>query len=133
KTDPDCVRRRLAILINSGRIDDAAVEARTHLKSETWIDLAVFSLAAIGADVEAEEYLDWAKSLPKVIFWQRSAIGYYDGSMHRTLRSRSEGERIVPGTLSPAEQEIIQRASEIVEVTCAPALTSGRVDSELDL
>lgn len=133
KTDPDNVRRRLAILINSGRIEEAAAEARARQKSETWIDLAVSSLAATGAHVEAKEYVDWAKTSSKTAFWQRSAIGYYDASMNWILRRRAEGERIFPGTLNAAEQEILQRAAEVVEAACAPALATGRVDTELDL
>src|SRR3970282_1861207 len=76
ETDPDSVRRRLAILINRGRLEDAAVEARARVKSETWIDLAVFSFAATGAVVEAKEYVDWARTQAKATFWQRSVIRY---------------------------------------------------------
>ncbi len=133
KTDPDNVRRRLAILINSGRIEDAAVEARASLKSETWIDLAVFSLAAIDADVEAREYIEWARALSKTVFAQRSVVRYYEGRMSWIFRNHVEGERLVPGVLTLAEQDTIRQVAEIVEAACAPALASRRVDTELDL
>ena len=89
-----------------GRFEDAATEVRSHEKSEAWIDLAVFSLAATGADVEAKEYVEWAKELSTVTFWQRSAIGHYDGTMSWVLQSRSEREPVIPGTLSASERSI---------------------------
>jgi hypothetical protein len=69
-TDPDTVRRRLAILINSSRMEEAAAEARARQKSEAWIDLAVCSLASTGAHIEAKDYLDWSKKLSRPVFWQ---------------------------------------------------------------
>lgn len=133
KTDPVNVRRRLAILINSNRIEDATVETRNQQRSEVWIDLAVFSFAATGADLEAEKYLNWARTLPKATCWQRSAIGYFDGVIQWIFRGRADREKIVPGALTPVEQDLIYRTVEVIEAACAPALAAGRVDTELNL
>ena len=133
KTDPVNVRRRLSILINMGHLEDAATEVRSRVKSEAWIDLAVFSLAATGANVEAKEYVEWAKDESTITFWQRSVIGHYDGTMSWVRQSRSEREPIIPGTLNYSEKEHIQRTVEILEAACATALAAGRVEAELDV
>jgi len=132
-TDPDNIRRRLAILIDNARNDDAAAEARLREKSEVWIDLAVYSFSAIGSDTEAVEYLNWAKAFTKAAFWQKSVIGYYDGTMVAAFRSRGESEGIVPSMLSVNEHESVQRAAVVVKAACSPAFALGRCDTELDV
>lgn len=133
KSDPDNIRRRITILIDSGRIERAAEEVRSHDKAEAWIDLAIYSFAAIGADDDAKAYLDWAKELPQTVMWQRSSIGYYDGTFVWTFRNRAEGEGILPGSLNTAEHKYIKNASEIVKAACASSLVFGRPATELDV
>ena len=133
KKDPDNVRRRIAILIDSERIEDAAIEARSHEYSEVWMDLAIFSLAAIGADAEAKERLNWTRALPKALYWQRSAIAYFDGAMHWVLRNSDGREAFTPATVSSDERDHIRNIAATLDAVCAPTLVGGRLDTELEV
>ncbi len=132
KMDPGSVKRRLAILINSDHIADAVAEVRRHEMSETWIDLAIFVLAATGAADDASTRLEWAQVNSKLPISHRCAIGYSDGTLKWAFRNRRKDTSIVPGSLNEDETQNLRRVAEVLDMASLPILAKKSTDTELE-
>lgn len=133
KSDPENVRRRLAMLIDGDRMQDAVAEVRSRERMEAWIDLATYALAATGGQEEAKDCVAWARELPKLPLWQRSVIAYCDGTMRWAFHERSDNHTVMPGQLTEKEDELVQGVIAALSSACGQALTIERPESELEV
>jgi tetratricopeptide (TPR) repeat protein len=86
--DPYVRRRRLAVLINVGRISEAAGLVRETPSDKEWYDKAIYALAANGEFEAADKHLDWARSTRDRQILDRAAVSYSEGVLNYTIGGR---------------------------------------------
>src|SRR6266567_4912323 len=131
RTDPASVRRRLAILIQLRRVDDAAALVGVLDPAEAWADLGAFALAATGADTDAEKYVVWARAQKAAGLPERTGVLYVDAMMGRAFKERADGVSLAPGILSEQEEKLLRKAAGVIEPLCKSVLARGSVETEV--
>jgi tetratricopeptide (TPR) repeat protein len=130
RSDPDAIRRKLAILLNAGRSHDAATLAKAHEMHVEWCDLAVRALVQAGESDVARRAVDWARAHASRVTALRCAFFFAQEGLVSIIRQRSDSRPIVAGDLTPAEQG---RVSEVVAVlTPVLAAVGERIENELE-
>lgn len=132
ESTPEILRRRLLILRDSERFDEAANLVRESPIHEGWIEFGVLALAAVGANAEALTHLTWARERPDPTVWQRSALNYFDGSFFWLFRNRKDGIRIVPGSLNSEEFQSVSALASVLEPAYQICVGRGSISTELE-
>lgn len=132
RTDPASIRRRIGIMVESQRLQDAIAEFRPLGISESWVDLAAFALAATGDYTEAKRFLAWARTQKNPNLAQRTAALFVDGMMYQAFKDRPDGSHLVPGAVSEQERQVLTEIVEAIESLCKFALSRGSVETEVE-
>lgn len=115
KNDPFSIRRRLAILLEAFRFQEAAASVRNVPLDEEWCDKAIIAFARDGDDRAANEVLQWARERDDVNLARRCQILFAEASFVHALRNRPEGSVLLPGQVSTQEGLELRNALQIVK------------------
>ncbi len=107
-TDPDAIRRRLAILIDTNQYENAVKSITDIASHSSWVDLAIFAHAGIGDIANAKQRLVWTLSQNDQLLSQKVCLKFIAGCMHWAFREKKNGEHLSPGSLSPTETHFFQ-------------------------
>ena len=129
--EPDSIRRKLLILRDAGRIQEAADLIRDKVPNERWCDQAVFALANIGDTQKAQDIIEWTESLDPVIR-QRCLLTYAEGLYTRFLRRLSATAAVLPGSLTPQESADLQAVMQALQPIIGVVVAHTKIQSELE-
>jgi tetratricopeptide (TPR) repeat protein len=131
-SDPDSIRRRLAILIDTNRVQDAAESIQNVEPHHAWIDLATFAYAFIGDTARAKQCLAWAICQHEDLLSQKTSLKFIAGSMYAAFLARAEGSHLAPGSFSDTERQELENIVVSVRPVCNAIMSRGRVEVELE-
>jgi hypothetical protein len=131
-TDPELVRRRLAILLDSDRIDEAVDFLNTLSIDERWCDRAVFIYVKKGDTKKAKELIEWAKTREDELLKNRCRLFYAEAQYSHCWRNRKDGERMFPDTLSDDEINDLNDCLSVLNPILAKVISEERVCNEIE-
>jgi len=127
KEDPESLLRRLEILLEGKRYQEAADLVRGRTPHDRWCEQAVAALAAVGDFAEAERFVTWAHGHHDPLLWPISLVALAHHRFLHGLAGRSERSFALPGELSLVEQENTRRAWADVSPLVAAVKAQRRV------
>src|SRR5437764_805823 len=87
KEDPDAIRRRISILVDAGRFQEAADLIRGQPAHARWAEKAVYALVQSGEPGAAKELLRWSRS-QETLLARRCALNYAAALLDHCRRLR---------------------------------------------
>ena len=138
RSDPESVARRLGILIEHNRLQEAQALLGSHEPHTRWAHLAAYALARCGDAAGAERAIASTKALPDRVIQQRAAFGFAQGSVECIVARSGHGKRLLRGMLTGDDLTLLRRALDALrsafafdqlqnpleEYACSLALTS---------
>lgn len=131
-TDPDSIRRKLAIFIDTAKFQEGADSIRDIELDSSWVDSAIFLHAVNGDVINAEKSLAWAISQKDLRVAQKSCLKFISGIMHSLSMSRSKGSLLSPSAMSAIEIKGLEVIAKNVGPTCNAIVARGLVEVELE-
>ena len=132
KDDPYSVRRKLLILRDAQRLDEATNLVRGKRLDEVWCDQAAYVFAVNGEDDEVKRVLRWSRASADIVTRDRCLLALAEGLCVRSFRDRRAKEAITPGSLTPDEQSGLSQAIDILGSIVQTVEARGRVDTQLE-
>lgn len=132
KDDPESIRRKLSILLDTGRYSEAGDLVKEKEPHKRWCDKAVSALVRNGDTAEAKRIIEWTKSLENVKFRDRSCLLYAEARYIRAWRNREMGEAIIPVSLTAKEKSELTDALETLQPLIKRATANERIENELE-
>jgi tetratricopeptide (TPR) repeat protein len=110
RSDPEAVARRLSILLEHGRLEEARAALGGGEAHPRWAHLAAYALARCGDADGAERAVAPTKRVQDRVAEQRAAFGLASGAVECVVARSSRRGRLVRGMLSVADRELLRRA-----------------------
>lgn len=131
-TGPEIVRRRLGILLDSDRIDEAIKLLNTIELDERWCDRAICIYVKKGDILKAKELLDWAKQRDDELLKNRCRLFYAETYYSQTWKNREINSTIFPESLSEEEKAILSDCLSVVNPILIKVRAEHRICSEIE-
>jgi len=130
KTDPDSTRRKLVILLQAGRVSEAAKVIRGQQPDEMWADLAIHALSKNGEIEEAERFFSDSRRFQnrakRVRCMLSLAVGLFENAFH------SQRERGEDACCKWFGRSGLVRVKEVLIPILTPIEAVGRIETEFD-
>ncbi len=132
REDPESLLRRLEILLEGDRFDEAAALVHGRIPHERWCEQAVAALAATGEFEEAERLVNWAHGLSDMLLWRLCLIALAKHRFLHALKSRDKQVPVLSGELTPTEQKHTRLAKKDLEPLVATVRAQKRILTGID-
>lgn len=132
KADPDSIRRRLSLLLEAEKVEDAAELVKGKYPHERWCDKAVSALVRNDDIAEARKIIEWTKSLGNINYRDRCCIFYAEARYVNTWRGRKLNEVITPTSLTKEEKDDLIDALSVIKPIVERAKANEKIRSELE-
>lgn len=127
------IRRRLVILIDAQRFDEAAALIRLRQLHAQWCDKAAFVLGHVGDLNAARAVLVWAREHAGETAYRRTSLLFAQAWYQHSFRARTERiSQIIPGEVTDAERLDLAVIPDVLEPIVAEAQARGRITTTLD-
>lgn len=127
---PDAIRRKLILLLDGRRYEDAAAFARTEEMHMDWCEVGVSALVSVGDYDYANRLLEYARRHDSSTY-RRALLNFHDVTFKRIFEHRGEGAQIFPGTLSSEELRGMRAAEHVILPVVTGISANGRIEDEL--
>ncbi len=131
-TDPELIRRKLGILLDSDRIDDAVDLLESLPLEERWCDRAISAYVKKGDITKAKELIEWAKTKDDELLKNRCRLFYAESQYSRCWRVRQDGQRILPGVLSDDEINDLNDCISVLKPILAKVIAEEGISNEIE-
>jgi tetratricopeptide (TPR) repeat protein len=121
KDDPESIARRLAILIDAERYDEAAKQVRDTPPDARWCEQGVLAFAASGDLARSEALVAWAHRQNSLTLWQSAVVAKSRGRYIRAW-PQERAAPALPGELEPEVRDGVAAALDEL----SPILTAIR-------
>lgn len=126
-TEPNLVRKKVAILIGARRYDEAANFMKDLSPHEIWCDIGLEAYLKAGKTFYADQLFNWIKSnVDDEVIINKCRYVYATIAFDKTFRSRDE-RMIYPGSLSAEEVENARSILEILKPIVAKVFAQENV------
>ncbi len=128
RIDPDAIRRRLVILLDTGRLQDAADLLRGRALHVAWCDVAVRALIRAGDVAQALDVIEWAGRNADRVAAHRCAVLFAMESLNLMFSQRVASQ--AESGLSDEERQTCERVISVLSPILA--FTGSRIENELE-
>ena len=131
-TDPEIIRRRLGILLDSDRIDEAIELLNTIELDERWCDRAVCVYVKKGDTKKAKELIEWAKARDDELLKNRCRVFYAEVLYSLCWKDRKKGDVLFPDTLSNEEKNTLDDCLSVLNPMLAKVIAENQISNEIE-
>lgn len=122
---PICLRFRIAMLQEVGRLDDAVKLLDSVPRNERWANVGITLLAAAGRMPDAEELCNWAVQNGDAITAAHCRVALAWSQYSAALSRFSPTDRIMPEAIFPEERERLQKVNATLKDVIDAAVLRG--------
>jgi len=133
RTDSDAIKRKLQILVDSKKYNEAANAIRDQPVHLNWCDIAAFAFAMNSELEVAQGILKWAKKEADRLTIQRCLLAYAKARYIRALERIGLDRPILAGDLLSAEKDGLRDVVATLEPTIHTVLGQERIDTEIEV
>lgn len=132
RTDPESLRRHLAILLREERFHEAAELARANAPHGEWCDKGVAALVLDGDVKTARRLSDWAAKESDGLLRRRCALAYADASLGAFCGTRRKTGQVHLTKPTPEEKEVLEDILEALDAIVLIAKANGVAETALE-
>jgi hypothetical protein len=133
KDDPESIRRRLMLLLDTKREAEAAISIKNIEPHERWCELGVFALALNDDLPEAKKIINWAKKQQDLLIIQRCRIAFAEAQFERIFKKHKDRDFVTSFHLKSEEKDWLKECLETINPTILQIIANSKITNNLEL
>lgn len=129
---PEVVRRKLGILNDSDRLDEAVELLKTVALNEKWCDRAICTYVKKGDLPKAKELIEWAKEKDDELLKNRCRLFYAETYYSKCWQGRENNSTVFPETLSDDEKAILSDCLSVLDPILIKVRAEKMIGNEIE-
>ncbi|MBW8015459.1 MAG: tetratricopeptide repeat protein [Planctomycetes bacterium] len=129
---PEILRRKLGILNESDRLDEAVDLLKGIPLHERWCDWAICVYVKSGDIPKAKELLEWAKQQDDEVFKNRCRLYFAETYYLQVRENREINSTIFPDSLSDEEKAILNDCRSVLNPILIKIRAEQRISNEIE-
>ena len=132
REDSQAIRRKLSILLDAERFQDAAAIVADRPLDKIWCEKAVAAFAQVGDINRAKSAIIWAGKLDDPVYRRRCILHYAESRLFTAFRHREKKEPVIPGSLDEDERAILADVLRELAPVLLVSQGNGRVGDAIE-
>jgi hypothetical protein len=133
KDDPESIRRRLMLLLDTKREAEAAISIKNIEPHKKWCELGIFALVLNDESMEAKKIINWAKKQQDPLIIQRCRIAFAEAQFERIFKKHKDRDFITSFHLKSEEINWLKKCLETINPTILQIIANSKITNNLEL